>query len=188
MSIRYYKLSDEVTRPLRWELGTLRDERGEELWPALLMRGEPVTLDGRIKAPVELAGQPLDFSHAAFGIPVVHHRVATLLKELAANDVQLLPVDIEGQPDQYLGLNAIRVVKCIDDRASLEVRYWTPEDGRPEKTGQYRAVYGLRIDPTEVGDAKIFRTWGWTVALIVSEEIKDALERIGATGVRFKEV
>ena len=63
-----------------------------------------------------------------------------------------------------------------------------PEDGRPEKTGKYRAVAGMRIDPSKVGDAKIFRTWGWDIALIVSEEIKEALERIGATGMRFKEV
>jgi hypothetical protein len=188
MSTRYYKLSDEITLPGRWELGKLSDERGEEIWPALLMKGEPASLDERLKVPVELAGQPLDFSHAAFGIPIVHTRVATLLKELAAEDVQFFPVDIEGQPDQFLGLNAVRVVKCIDDRASLEVRYWKPEDGRPEKTGQYRAVYGLRIDPQQVRGARIFRTWGWTVALIVSEEIKEALERIGATGVKFKEV
>jgi hypothetical protein len=46
----------------------------------------------------------------------------------------------------------------------------------------------MRIDPSMVGDAKVFRTWGWHIALIVSEEIKDALERIGATGVKFKEV
>jgi hypothetical protein len=97
-------------------------------------------------------------------------------------------VVINGQTDQFCILNATRLVRCIDDKASEEVRYWRPQDGRPEKTGQYRAVYGLRIEPAKVGDAKVFRPWGWTVALIVSEEIKEALERIGATGVRFKEV
>jgi hypothetical protein len=39
-----------------------------------------------------------------------------------------------------------------------------------------------------VGDAKVFRPWGWSIALIVREEIKDALDRMGATGTRFKEV
>ncbi|HYH98162.1 hypothetical protein [Hyalangium sp.] len=46
----------------------------------------------------------------------------------------------------------------------------------------------MRIDPSKVGDAKVFRTWGWTAALIVSEEIKEALERIGTTGTKFKDV
>jgi len=188
MTSRYYRLSDDVALTGRWELGKLGDERGEEVWPALLMRGVPAHVDGRIKVPVKRPGQPLDFSHAAFGIPVVHVRAASVFMELASNDVQFFPVDIEGQTEKYLVLNATRVVNCIDDQASEEVRYWKPEDGRPEKTGQYRAVYGMRIDQAKAGDARVFRTWGWTVALIVSEELKKALEHIGATGAKFKEV
>jgi hypothetical protein len=46
----------------------------------------------------------------------------------------------------------------------------------------------LRIDKQKVGNTKVFRPEGWEVALIVSEEIKDALERLGATGTRFEEV
>jgi hypothetical protein len=46
----------------------------------------------------------------------------------------------------------------------------------------------MRIDPSKVGDANVFRTWGWSIALIVSEPLKEALERIGATGTKFKEV
>ncbi len=187
MAMRYFRLSDDVYLPGRWELGRLSDQRGEEVWPALLMRGEPAHIEGRIKTSVTIAGKPLDFSHATMGIPVVHVRTASVFKELAGEDVQFFPVDIEGHPEQYLILNVTRVVKCIDDQASEEVRYWRPEDGRPEKTGQYRAVSGLRIDPTKVGDAKVFRTWGWTVALIVSEDIKEALEHAGITGVKFKE-
>jgi len=34
----------------------------------------------------------------------------------------------------------------------------------------------------------VFRCEGWPGALIVSGEIKDALERVGATGTRFEEV
>src|SRR5690349_5007720 len=126
---RYYKLSDDVAVPGRWELGKLSDERGDEVWPALLMRGEPAEIEGRIRAPVKLAGQPLDFSQAAFGIPIVHVRVESVFMELAKNDVQFFPVEIEGCSDQYRILNVTRVVKCIDDHASEEVRYWKPEDG-----------------------------------------------------------
>ncbi|WP_163993919.1 imm11 family protein [Pyxidicoccus caerfyrddinensis] len=85
-------------------------------------------------------------------------------------------------------MNAVQVVKCIDDQASREVRYWTPEDGRPEKTGQYRAVYGMRIDADRVGATRLLRPQGWTISLIVSDEVRTALSRLGATGVRFEEV
>jgi hypothetical protein len=97
-------------------------------------------------------------------------------------------VHIAGQPDQHFILNALRVIKCIDDEASEEVQYWTEEDGLPEKVGEYASVFGMRIDTTKVGSAQMFRTWGWEVALIVSEDIKEAFERAGITGAKFKEV
>jgi hypothetical protein len=155
----------------------------------MFKNGVPVHVDGRLEVPIKIPGKPLDFSLAGIGVaPVVHVKVASLLKELAPEDVQLFPVDIDGQPDQFCILNVTRTVKCIDDEASEEVSYWTPEDGRPEKVGQYEGVHGMRIDPTKVGAARIFRTWGWTIALVVSEELKEALERIKATGTKFKEV
>jgi hypothetical protein len=46
----------------------------------------------------------------------------------------------------------------------------------------------MRIDPAKVGGAHIFRPWGWTVALIISEDLKQALEAEGITGTRFVEV
>jgi hypothetical protein len=68
------------------------------------------------------------------------------------------------------------------------VQRWTPEDGLPEKVGQYYAVDDLRIDKAKVGEARVLRPEGWAGTLIVSEDIKVALERLGATGVRFTEV
>ncbi|WP_228558583.1 DUF1629 domain-containing protein [Myxococcus sp. AB056] len=102
--------------------------------------------------------------------------------------MQLLPVDVDGQFEPYCILVATQPIRCIDDNTSEEVRYWKPEDGRPEKVGKYRGVSGMRIDPTKVGGAKVSRTWGWTIALIVSENIKNALERAHVTGARFEEV
>ncbi|WP_395828768.1 imm11 family protein [Archangium violaceum] len=116
---------------------------------------------------------------------MVHARVAAVFAELAPGDVQLIPVEVDGQSEPYVLLNITRVVKCIDDEASDEVHYWEPGDDRPDKTGQYRSVIGMRIDPSKVGDARVFRTWGWSPAIIISEEVKQALERMGATGAKF---
>jgi hypothetical protein len=95
---------------------------------------------------------------------------------------------VEGQTEPYFILNLLRVIRCIDEARSEEVRHWRPEDGQPEKVGQYQVVSGMRIDRTQVGDAHIFRPWGWDVALIVSEHLKQALEVEGITGLRFTEV
>jgi hypothetical protein len=46
----------------------------------------------------------------------------------------------------------------------------------------------MRIDPAKVGDARIFRPWGWVGALLISQDLKQALDQEGITGTRFVEV
>ena len=141
----------------------------------------------RLEILVEIPGTSLGFSHAAFSTPVIHATTAFAIAEFASKDVQLFQVDIKSQPKQYVILNATRTIRCIDDTRCEEVARWTEEDGLPWKVGQYEHVYGMRIDPTKVGEAKVFRPWGWKV-LVVAEEIKEAMERLGTTGTKFKEV
>jgi hypothetical protein len=175
--------------PGRWSLGIPTGLQGREVEdPWIFKKGQPVPDLGRLMLPVNLPGRALDFSWGGIGTPVVHVKVAALLSELAPEDVQNIPVEIQGYPDQFCILVATRLIQCIDDQASGEVQRWTPEDGRPEKTGQYRDVDDMRIDPSRVGGAKVFRTWGWSIALIVHEEIQSALTRMGATGMKFEAV
>ncbi|NVJ26969.1 hypothetical protein HUW62_37715 [Myxococcus sp. AM011] len=186
---RYFRLKPEMQRG-KWSLDEPLDSQGRELEDFReFTSGRPAQVSGRLSIPIDEPGRRLDYSTAGAGMtPVVHVRVATLFAELAPNDVQLIPVDIQGCPDEYLILVATRLVRCIDDEASEEVLYWKPEDERPEKLGNYRSVYGMRIDRSKVADAKVFRTWGWSGVLIVSEDIKAALERAKVTGAEFEEV
>jgi hypothetical protein len=189
MPKRYFDLADDVYVPGRWDLGHPTDSQGQEVEdPWQFTDGTPVHVTGRLRVPVDEPGRALDFSHAGFSTPVVRANAASIFFEMAPDDVQLIPVDIPGQSDPFFILVATRLIRCIDDAASEEVLYWKPEDERPEKLGEYRDVYGMRIDPTQVGDAKVFRTGGWSIALIVSEDIKHALEQAKVTGLRFKEV
>ncbi|MET0406141.1 MAG: DUF1629 domain-containing protein [Cystobacter sp.] len=140
-----------------------------------------------MKVPIEHAGRALDFSLAGLSVPVVHVRAASIFTELAPEDVQLLPVDIQGQPDQYFILVATRLLPCIDERAS-RIRLWTHEDGLPHKVGQYASVRDMRIDASSAGNSRVFRARGWPGPLLISGALKDALERAGITGVKFEEV
>jgi hypothetical protein len=185
---RYYKIYDNVYIPGRWYL-RMPLGRDDELFDTWRFK-EGRLLD--IKEPIGLsmkpAGIPLDFSHA-LGIPVVNHRVVALFERLGIEkEVQFIPVEIEGQTEPWFVLNALQVIKCIDDTRCEEVLYWQPEDNRPELVGEYRSVAGMRIDPEKVGDAHIFRPWGWTVVLIVSGRVKQAMEAEGITGAKFFEV
>src|SRR6218665_243177 len=186
MAERYFDLFEDVYVPGRWHLDDPVDQGGRKL---VFTRDEPAHLKERVLIPLYSSGTALDFSFVAgTTIPVVHARVAAVLAELAPGDVELIPAEVEGEREPYFLLNITRVVKCIDDETSDEVRYVKPEHNQPEKLGQYRSVIGMRIDPSKVGDAQVFRTWGWKVAVIVSEVIKEALEGMGVTGMTFTEV
>jgi len=187
MPKRFFKLAEDVTVPHRWHLDTPTDSEGHEVDDRQFRLGVPVHIQESLRIPVEIAGSPLDYTEAGVGLPVVHVRVASLFAELAPEDVQLLPVDVVGQPDQYLILVATRLIRCIDEKAS-RIELWTHEDGVPHMVGQYFSVRDMRIERAKVGSARVFRPEGWEVVLIISEEIKNALDSIGATGIRFEEV
>lgn len=187
---RFFDLHDDFRAPDRWEPGDpqgLDDKVVGDVW--MFTAGHPVAVDGPMHIPNEVRRSPLDFSLAGAGLtPVVHPRVAAVFQRLAPEDVQLLPVTIEGQAEPYFLLVATRLIRCVDEAACVEVMHYGPSDGVPARVGQYRSVRGLRIDPTQVGRARVFRPWGWPVTLVVSEVVKEALEKEGITGARFTSV
>lgn len=185
---RYFELMDDRVSLTRWHLGVPLDEQGQELDPWQFKHGKWLELGCVPRFPLDVRGSPLDYCWAAFSIPVVHGRVVQIFERLAVRDVQFIPAQVDEHQGPYFILNALRFIRCIDDTRCAEVRYWKPEDNRPEKVGQYRVVSGMRIDPAQVGDARIFRPWGWRVALIISEDLKQAMESEGITGTRFIEV
>lgn len=187
MPQRFFRLSDDVNVPHRWHLAMPRDRQGVKVDDGQFRLGLPVATTGGLRIPVEVAGKPLDYTEAGIMIPVVHVRVAAMFAELAPDDVQLIPVEVGGQPDQYLILVATRLIDCIDETASRFDR-WTPEEGVLHRIRRYSIMYELRIDKAKVGSAEVFRCKGWMGPLIVSGVIKDALDRMGATGTRFEEV
>ena len=139
-------------------------------------RGPPARTPANHPVPREARWSELEFTESSFSIPVVHRRVVQFLKSLGIQDVQFLPVEVEGHTGPWFILNALRVIRCIDEARCRDVRHFKPEDGQPEKVGEYKVVSGLRIDPSTVGNARVFRPWGWTMVLIVSEDLKQALE------------
>lgn len=189
--MRYFDLYDNVYIRGRWHLRMpLHEEEGrEELFNTWRFKeGRLLNIEKPIRISMKPAGIPLEFSHA-LGVPIVHRRVVSLFERLGLQkEVQFIPVEVEGQTEPWFILNALRVIKCIDDARCEEVLYWLPEDNRPDIEGEYRNVSGLKIDPEKLGEAHVFRPWGWKVILIVSEHVKRALEEEGITGTKFIEV
>jgi hypothetical protein len=191
MAQRYFDLSMDEYVKGRWYLDDPTSATGqalEDVW--LFSDGRPIAPQERLRVPISRPGMPLDIEFAGTGLaPVVSGRVASIFREMAPDDVQLFPVDVEGESGPYFILNVARTVRCIDDAACREVQLYTADDElHADRVGEYRSVIGLRIDPAKVGNARVFRPWGWPAALIVNEEIKDALEANGISGGRFDEV
>lgn len=186
---RYFRLRDDMTIPGRWVLGAPLDEHGKEVDPWQFEKGSALEPRSPPRFPLLVRGQPLDFSWAAFGILVVHRRLVQLFERQGwQQEVQFIPAQVEGQPEPYFILNTLRTIRCIDEDRSAEIEHWRPEHGEPERVGTYRSVHGLKVDPAKIEGANIFRTWGWNVAVIVSEHLKQTLERENITGVKFVDV
>jgi hypothetical protein len=188
MPRRFFRLLDDVYVPKRWHLGSPLDAQGREIDDfGHLTQGHAVQDPGRLHMACTVRGRPLDYSLGGLNVPILHPRVAQVFTELAPSDVQLLPVEIARQSEPYSILVVTRRIQCIDEQAS-GIERWTTEDDRPEMVGQYRFVSTLRLDSSRIGDARVFRPEDWEVVIVISEEIKEALERIRATGVKFTEV
>jgi hypothetical protein len=188
-SKKYFELYDDVYIAGRWHLSTPDvDVHGREIDPWQFKYGEVVKLEAAPLLWMVRPGRELDFSLTGLTVPLVNERVVSVFEQLGlAQEVQFIPTRVEGFSEPYFLLNALRIIRCIDDARCDEVLYWLPEDNRPDKLGQYQNVVGLKVDPAKVGSASIFRPWGWTVTLIVSERIKLAMERAGIVGAKFME-
>ncbi|WPB78449.1 hypothetical protein KYC5002_04665 [Archangium violaceum] len=187
--MKYFKLSDDMRILDQWTLDNPMEGNGEELWHGKMTDGLPISVQQPAHIALYVPGRALDFSTTALSIPIIHGKIKALFERLGLNNqMQLFPITVEGQTEPYYVMNLLQVVRCIDDARCEEVAYRTIEDGYEDRIGEYRKVVGMRIDPSKVGDAEIFRPWGWQTIIIVSERIKQALEEAGVTGTRFTEV
>lgn len=166
----------------RWFLGTVTVD-GQYIVANTFRRGEQWS-GGIPMFPVDEDGPPVDVSFTAHGEPIVTQSIGALIEQLAPGQVQRIPVMIEGGPpgiEPREVLNALACVPCLDTSRS----YTLPDPSRP---GHYRSVANLHLRAEATGGLDVFRVDEWSVALIVREKIKEALERVKATGLRFKEV
>lgn len=192
---RYFEMLQDMSIADRWYLTNPVDRHGTEVG-SLLWDGQLLTLEEPVRvqrSPFAKVGRPIDYCEldGISGIaPVVHIKVAMLFRQLATSDVQLIAAEVDGVPEQYYIVNVVRICKCVDEKASRYVERYTEADAPvfADRIGEYKSIRGLRIDKSKVGDAQIFRIWGWHQSLVVSEEVKAGMERVRTVGVRFEEV
>ena len=179
----YYRLEEDLHIKGRWQLdGPIDDDhRNEnEFW-----QGLTIELRGILRSPLWHTGIPLDFTMTVSAVPVLSDRLVTVLQPLLRSCAQLFPLDIEGHKGFHV-MNTTALIDCFDEKKSEFIK-WTEFDGRPDKTGDYRMVSRLRIDPNRVPkEMHAFRIKGWKIALIVSQAFVDAILPLNPTGVKLE--
>ncbi|HVE83075.1 MAG TPA: DUF1629 domain-containing protein [Myxococcales bacterium] len=184
MASRFYDLTDDKYVPGRWYLrGPFR--RRTELDARDYTEGVKRPDPGPLAIPLLRPGKPLDWTEGDYAMPVVSEKVSNILRELAPDDVQLFPVTVKGRRERYYIANAIHSCACVDEKRSQDVRRWTKDDFRPDLAGRYKVIHKLIINPRRTGGHRLFRVKDWEVALIASQEIKDAFEEAGVLGAEF---
>lgn len=178
---KYFRLLDDVTIPKRWHLGAavLADGSEPRLRVGLRFDSSEVPT-----IPVTHAGRVLEFSLTSFAVPVTTKKLANTVRSVAGNDVQCIPVNVGGQVGMVV-LNALRVIRCLDETRSEFIK-WTIQDHRPDLAGQYRQITRLVLDAAAIpADAQFFRIEGSLVELVVSGDVKEAMESVGCLGAKF---
>lgn len=169
-------------------------------WPELL-DGTPLPLtpsasfvngirwDGA--QPVHLAiaedgqGPEVDFSFGFGGMPVVRRALASGIMRAAPDEIQLVDVVIGESDTDFVILNALKLVDCIDESRSIT----TPLSDAQRaygRTGKYSMVARVHLLSDSVGDAQFFRLTEWPMALMASEQVVNVLQEFEATGVRWE--
>jgi len=184
----YFEIkTDDITCSDRWHLDMPRDAKGIEIDPRVFVHGE--TYNGVRPASVAIdakyPGREVQFNLAAFDMPVVSASVAGIIANIAPASIERFVISIPLAQEEYVILNVTQRARCVDEQRTEYVAKWMSGDMRPDKVGHYKALGGLQIDPCRTHGLHVFRVEGWVIALVVSERVKLALEKVRDLGVTF---
>lgn len=181
--VKYYRLL--LTSDDGWVVSPkARFDDGSELDVWAYRRGRRIDDARPIPFEIVQEGVRQDFNVTPFSPTVVSRRMADVLASLAPDDIQRLPARVYGElAGDWEVVNVVTCLDCIDHRRSIITYY--PPDHRFHP-GEPRGVLRLVVDPAPARDRHVFLPKGWPVAVIASQVVRDGLEEIGATGVRYE--
>jgi hypothetical protein len=181
---QYFQLREDVNIAGRWYLGEVTRHGTPQL---NFLNGCKLEGGDLLSIALLQNGSELEFCLTSFAVPVVSTSLGSTIALVAQSDVQLFPAIVANGPNRAV-LNATRTISCLDESQSEFIR-WLPEDGRLDRIGEYRMVTRLKLDRELIPEAThVFRVAGWTVALVVSAAVRDAMINHGCLGANFVQV
>jgi hypothetical protein len=183
--VNYYRLT--MTACDCWILSPkLCYDDGSELDEWAFQRGVRIEGDRPIPFKLLQEGTRLDFNPTAFSPIVFSRRMAEFLDEVAPGEIQRLPARIDGERDgDWEVINVLTCLDCIDHDRSI-IQYRPANDSH--RPGKPRGVIKLVIKTDVARGHHVFLPQDWELALIGSQVVRDGLEAMGATGVKYVRV
>ena len=168
----------------QWHLAEPTTRKGEEIdiWAFVAGRSIDLTKFRDVKFDIQYEGPRLDFTLAAFDIPVVTKTLGEFFDEHCGECVQRIPVTVGNDSKTYEILNVICQVACFDYEASE----WDPMDEEDESCREVGGVEELAIVGKSVDDdTSVFRVEEWTEPIVLREAVKSALSKAKFSGFKF---
>lgn len=189
----FYEITFQDNDEAAWELVVpLANDVWTEAW--CFTKGRWVdSLPQHLKLEVFSDGHPVDFNISSFHIPVISANMGRILDKLVCHEIQRIPIAVADAVGQWEILNILNAVDCIDTRRSI-IDYYPASSADPaihlnsHLIGQPRGVRKLAIDNSLVRNHQIFRLRSWPLPIIVSDEIRIAVESAKLTGCQFLNV
>lgn len=113
-----------------------------------------------------------------YGLPIVSELIAKTLIESCVNEIELIPVKVNMKIDlKYYLLNILNVIDCIDLEKSIYTLY-VPD------IILFDSIDKLVIDTAKIKN-NIFRIKGLLYTIVVSEKLKNELEKLKLAEIEF---
>ena len=147
-----------------------------------------VAFEGQIDEPIQLALDPdcgTDLPDIFLvGIPLFSQRAIDVLNAVGVTNFRAFDVVVKDERDgsvytQYKAINIVGAFSCLDlDRSEYDPSFKPP----------MMEIQKIVLDPSRIPDLHLFRLAEKTKVILVSDSLKEQMEKAKLVGVRFVEV
>jgi hypothetical protein len=127
---------------------------------------------------------PISFTSVRNAL-IVRGDVVDILKPILREDeVQVIPVEVENQKDEFFIFNIIKIVDCMDKEKSV-FRLFDETWFDKSRIGQIKSIEKLVVNPESLKGTKMVRMKDPTSRIIIDNEVKEILEKNNVIGVKY---
>lgn len=182
--MKYFTLNDDLAN--RWAIGHFEFQNGDNVW-TFTQAGNKEPLDYLLKAWIREKGIRVNITYGDFDVLVVDDYAKDCF---SADEALFFPIEIVDLTDRsrnYYIMKILHEVECVDLELSKYELWEVNNPIRPDKAGNFKAIYKLVIDGRRKIEQEIFRIKRYDIKIVVSETLKQKLEKKLITGVEFRE-